>query len=84
MILQIAGILKRLKKSKSIKQAQEDIKMYEPIEKRLRELVPKAEEMERSTEMEIPESKRKIKELQAKIRALDGDIGKVSMRACQR
>lgn len=52
------------------------------MEKRLKELVPKAEQMEKSLETTIPDSKRKIQELEAKIKGLVGDVDAVSQRDC--
>lgn len=80
MFLQIAGQIRKLKRSKGVQQAKDELKSLEYTEKRLRELVPKAEEMERFSTSEIPDGKQRIKEIEGQIKGLVSDIEQVGHR----
>lgn len=75
--LQIAKKLERIKRAKGAQKAKEELVAHEYTEKRLKELLPKAEAMERSLRTMIPENKRKIEDLEEKIKTLASDIEKV-------
>ncbi|GHJ86488.1 hypothetical protein NliqN6_2890 [Naganishia liquefaciens] len=76
----ISDTVNRLKKMKNAKQAKESLRSYEFTEKRLNELIPKAEEMEQRLITEIPEKRQKIKEMEAKIKMLVSDIEKAETK----